>query len=281
MCYDEKSIDEKVKKGIQVMTKQEFIKTIPGIKALGVVFSQATRMPMVFCHEETMDDYIYVYLEAEEAKEKVQALSDAKEPAFVVNCKDKEVLQFFGEPRLTGVNAVCFVTPKAQGGEEFMVQLTEFLRFPDLNSLPEEKRPLENTTLHLSMLYFMQEMRKPVAREEKQNLAELEEETSANLAKGKFLIPVKEAAEGEEQGKRAIMMLKNEKGEVFFPLFTDAAELRKFAKGQDCQVVHGTFAMVADMMKKGDVTGLVVNPASINLILTKPGVASVEKRFLA
>lgn len=262
------------------MTKQDFLKTIPGIQKMGVVFSQATRMPMVFCHEETMDDYIYVFLEAEEARAKIEELNGDKSPAFVVNCKEKEVLQFFAELRLTGVNAICFVTPKAEGGETFMVQLTEFLRFPDLNSIPEDKRPVENTTLHLSMLYFMQEIRKPVSKEEKKNLDALEEETSVNLVKGKFLIPVKEAEDGENKGKQAVLMLRNEKEEVFFPLFTDAAELRKFAKGQDCRIVYGTFPMVADMMKKGNATGLVVNPATANMILTKPGVFSVEKRFL-
>ena len=47
-------------------------------------------MPMVFCHEETMDDYIYIFLEAEEATEKAKALNEEKIPAFVVNCKEKE-----------------------------------------------------------------------------------------------------------------------------------------------------------------------------------------------
>ena len=44
------------------MTKQEFLNIIPGLKKISPIFSQVTKMPMVFCHEETMDDYIYVYL---------------------------------------------------------------------------------------------------------------------------------------------------------------------------------------------------------------------------
>lgn len=263
------------------MTKQDFLKTIPGFKIISPIFSQVTRMPMVFCHEETMDDYIYIYLEAEEATEKAKALNEEKIPAFVVNCKEKEILPFLAELRVTGVNAVCFVLPKALGGEEFLVQLTEFLKMPDFSALPEEKRPVENPTLHLSMLYFMQEVRKPVEKEDKKNLLELEEETSANIARSKFIIPVKAAEEGDKQGQHAIMLLKNEKGDVFIPLMTDGIEARRFLKGQNIPLITGTFAMVADMMKKGNATGIVINPSTSNVILTKPGVASIEKRFLS
>ena len=190
------------------MTKQDFLKTIPAIKKICPIFSQATRMPMVFCHEETMDDYIYIYLEEQEAAEKAKALNEEKKPSFVVNCKEKEVLPFLAELRFTGVNAVCFVTPKAQGGEEILVQLTEFLKFPEQGSLPADKRPVDNPSLHLSILYFMQEVRRPVTKEVKENLAELEEETSAGIARAKFAIPVNDVADATTESKKGIMLLK-------------------------------------------------------------------------
>ncbi len=262
------------------MTKQEFLKTIPALKVISPIFSQVTKMPMVFCHEETMDDYIYVYLEAEEAKAKAQALCEEKRPAFVVNCKEKEVLAFLAELRLTGVNAICFVTAKAQGGEEFIVQLTEFLRIPDWRDVPAQKRPVENTSLQLSMLYFMQEVRRPTAREDKQNLAELEEETSVNLTRGKFMLPIKEEITEEGQNKKGVLMLKNEKDEVLIPLCTDAVEMRKFMKGKPCPVVVTEFKAVVNMLQQSKAAAVVVNPASCNLILVKPAVDSVVKRFL-
>ncbi len=263
------------------MTKQEFIKTISEIKKFSVIFSQATRMPMVFCAEETADDFVFIYLNEEDASEKAKALTGDKQPAFVVNCKENEVLPFLAELRLTGVNAICFVTAKADGAEEFVVQLTEFLRFPDMSAIPEIQRPVENPTLQLSMLYFMQEVRRPVEQAEKKNLDSLEEETSANLAKSRFLIPVQDVAvENEEKNKRAIMLLKNDNGDMFFPLFTDGAELRKFMREQRHPIIVGDFKAVIDLMKKGNATGLVLNPASSNVILNKLGVLSVEKRFL-
>lgn len=262
------------------MTKQDFLKTIPGIKSLSVIFAQTTRMPMVFCHEETMDDYIYIYLKEEEAVEKAKALCAEKQPAVAVNCKEKEVLPFLAQLRLMGVNAVNFVLPEDQGGDAFMVQLTEFLQYPDYESMPAEKRPVENASLQLSMLYFMQEVRRPVAMEEKKNLAALEEETSANIVKTGFLVPIKEAEAGEGIDKRAVMMLKNDKEEVFFPLFTDAVQLSKFMRGQKCQVLCLRFEVVAGMLKKGNAAGIAINPATSNVTLTKAGVASLEKRFL-
>lgn len=263
------------------MTKQDFIKTIPGLKKLSVIFAQSTKMPMVFCMDVTMDDYVCVYLEEEDALERARALSEDKHPAFVVNCNEKEIFSFLVELRLLGVNAIRFIKAKAEGGEEFFVQLTDFLKFPDINVIPVEKRPIENATLQLSMLYFMQEVRRPVDPTEKKNLKELEEEAGANLARSKFLIPLEEVkAEGEEESKRVVMLLKNNNEEVFIPLFTDGAELRKFAKENKMLVSVCEFKMIAEMMKNDKATGIVVNPASCNVILNKMGVASLEKRFL-
>ena len=112
-------------------------------------------------------------------------------------------------------------------------------------------------------------------------MAELEEEASANLARSKFLIPSQDVKDEKSgQTKRAVMLLKNNKDDVFIPLFTDGAELRKFAKENKIGVLACEFKTVADMLKSGDATGISINPASMNAILNKKGVASLEKRFL-
>lgn len=262
------------------MTKKDFLKTIPGFRKITPVFSQATKMPMVFCHEETMDDYIYVYLEEADAVERAKELTAAKQPAVAVTCKDKEVLTFFGGLRLTGVNAVCFVTSKKRGAEKFLVQLTDFLKQPDFKNLPDNKRPVENPTLHLSLLYFMQEVRRPVPMEEKKGLKELEEEASVNLTRAQFLIPVQAAqTEGENKGKSAVLLLKNDKNEVFIPVFTDAIEVRRFMKGQNTPIIHTEFLNVANMIGNSKAVGLVVNAASSNVMLNQAGVNSLIQRF--
>lgn len=263
------------------MTKQEFIRTIPGLEKISIIYAQSTRMPMVFCMDDTMDDYVYIYLNEEEALEKAKTLTADKYPAFVVNCKDNGILPFFADLRLTGVNAICFVQAKADGAEEFLVQLTEFLALPNIEAIPPEKRLIENPTLQLSMLYFMQEIRRPTEMAEKVNLRELEEESSANLVKSKLLIPLQDVKEEDsEETKRAVMLLKNNNGEGFVPLFTDGAELRRFSKGKVIPVYVCDFKMIVDMMKNTKAAGIAINPASSNVMLNKVGVASLEKRFL-
>lgn len=261
------------------MTKQEFIKSIPKIEQMTIIFSQATKMPMVFCHEETMDDYIYVYLEEQAALAHVKQLGEEKKPAIAVNCKDKAVPAFLAELHTSGVNAIYFVTSEEDGREEHFVQLEEFLKFPNFEKLPPEKRPVQNQSLYISMLYFMQELRRPISKEEKQGINELEEETSANLAKATLLMPFEEIKEGEGAGKRGVMFLKNENGEVVFPLFTDGIELRKFMKNKSCKVTAVNMKMVAELFQKGDAIGILVNPASTQLFLNKKGVEMLKHRF--
>ena len=263
------------------MTKQDFIHVIPMLKKINVVFSHITKMPMVFCSDETADDYVYVYMEEASALEKAKELNENKQPALGVSVNDKDILPFFAELRFAGVNAVCFVTPKEDGAEEFMVQLTEFINYPNLSELPEAARPVENPALHLSMLYFMQEVRRPMEMSEKKNLNELEEETSANMVRSRFLVPIQEMdGENEEEKKRAVMLLKNERGDIFFPLFTDGAELRKFMRDQRTPVMVGDFKSIAELLQKGNATGIAINPASSNVVLNKLGVASLIQRFL-
>lgn len=259
------------------MTKLDLINKIPGFSKITVIFAQTTRMPMVFCDTETMDDYVYVYLEGQAAVEMADKLKAENRPAQAVELKDKEILNFMAELHLLGVNAVRFVTAQEDGAQAYLIQLTEFLRTPDLTKLPEEKRPVENPILQLSMLYFLQEARRPIAREEKQGLKELEEESSINLVRGRFLMPVQ--SNPDEPDKKVVMLLKGNQEDTFVPLFTDGAEIRRFLKGNKSQVLICNFEMVADMMRDGKAAGAVVNPAGCNLLLNQVSIVALKDRF--
>lgn len=261
------------------MTGQEFLKSISTLDKISVIFAQTTRMPMVFCHEETADDYVYIFLEEEDAKVQVQRFQEQKRPAFIVNCKQKEILPFLGELRLLGVNALCVAGAGEAGSAGTLIQLTEILRYPDYSSFPAEKRPVENPSLQLSMLYFMQELRRPAEAVDKKNLAELEEETGINIVRGKYLLPVREPAEGEDANKRAVLLIKNEKEEIFIPLFTDGIQLRRFVKAQKGPVMVCGFSTIADMLQRGNASGIMINPSTSGVALSKQGVAALTKRF--
>ena len=48
------------------------------------------------------------------------------------------------------------------------IDLEKIVRKPDLSQMEPAKRPLINPTLQLSGIYFMQELRRPVEKEEQQ-----------------------------------------------------------------------------------------------------------------
>ena len=50
-----------------------------------------------------------------------------------------------------------------------------------MSKIEPAKRPLLNPTLELSGIYFMQELRRPVEKDQHGNLRELEEELIVNL----------------------------------------------------------------------------------------------------
>ena len=75
------------------------------------------------------------------------------------------------------------------------------------------------------------------------------------------------------------MLIKNEKEETFIPLFTDGIQLRRFMKEQQCPVMVCGFLMIADMLQRGNASGIMINPSTSGVALSKPGVAALKKRF--
>ena len=92
------------------------------------------------------------------------------------------------------------------------------------------KRPVLNPALQLSGIYFMQELRRPVEKEEHKNLRALEEELIANIKKSQFLVAMERNE--EEPKKINIPYLKNKDGQILQPVFSDIMEFEKFAKRQ-------------------------------------------------
>ena len=65
-------------------------------------------------------------------------------------------------------------------------------------------------------------------------------------------------------------MLKNAKGEQYFPLFTDIDEFRKWSKTDQIKSIVVVFPQMADLVSKKDETsGFVINPMSQNLVFTR------------
>ena len=54
-----------------------------------------------------------------------------------------------------GINEVVF----CDGDQENKIELTKIVRMPDVDALPENRKPILNPQLQLSAAYFLQELR--------------------------------------------------------------------------------------------------------------------------
>ena len=62
------------------VTKQETLSALRNPGELYVVMSGATRLPFVFCDEETYDDEVFLYYRAEDAQAKAKELQEQNMP---------------------------------------------------------------------------------------------------------------------------------------------------------------------------------------------------------
>ena len=181
----------------------------------------------------------------------------------------KDYPRFYGTLYAIGVNSVVWV----DGENQIEVELTRIARQADFSQLEPKKQPLFNSTLQLSGIYFMQELRRPIKKEERTvNLREMEEELIVNLRKSEFLLAMD--VDPENPKKINIPYLKNKKDEILQPVFTDVMELEKFTKGRKLRIAKVPFNKLPDLMIQQAIA-YAVNPMGFNLILTKEQMAKI------
>lgn len=174
----------------------------------------------------------------------------------------KDFPRMYGLMFAIGANSVIW----NNGTEEIEIDLERIVRKPDLSQVEPAKRPLINSTLQLSGIYFMQELRRPVAKEEHKNLRELEEELIVNLKKSQFLVAME--VDKENPKKINIPYLKNKEGQILQPVFSDVMEYEKFARGKKFRLAKIPFAKLPEILNT-QAEAMVFNPLGFNLILNK------------
>lgn len=228
-------------------------------KELYVIMSGSTKLPYVECNEETFDDEVFVFLHAENATKEAEQLTKSGALVQVVKIEQKQALGFFSSLYSMGANCVRMEKGSA---DEIPVQLERIVLRTEPDKLPEGKVRFENPAFHLTALYFLQKVRigKPVEKTEE--IDELHEEMMIHFWEGKVIMALQE-------DQNAVMLLKNQAGHTYQPIFTDNDEFKKF-----CALNQGTkFNMVVinakDLPKvmAKDAEGVVVNPFGINLPL--------------
>lgn len=251
------------------------IKRLQGLETMFVSFAQTTRMPFVECDEETFDDQVYVFADEEEAKNWAKECGERNFPLTTVRVDKEQMLMVYTSFHLMGANRVAF-----HNGAGFA-----YLPLDQIVALKEPEGakggfPGRNATLQLTMVYFLQELRRPNQDPEdpvrRKRLQEMEQEMMANLVRSQYIMAIDTSkVEGEFDPQKhsqniQIPYVKNGDGEIYQPLFSDMWEFQKFNKnsGSKFRIVTVPFKGLLPSLIK-DAKGYILNPAGVSLILLR------------
>ena len=241
---------------------EEAVKELQARETVFVAYAQTTRLPYVTCGEETYNDQVWFFADEESVKEFGKKKLEEKVLLMGMKYEKKDFPKMYGLMFAIGANSVIW----NNGTEEIEIDLERIVRKPDFSQVEPAKRPLINSTLQLSGIYFMQELRRPVAKEEHKNLRELEEELIVNLKKSQFLVAME--VDKENPKKINVPYLKNKEGQILQPVFSDVMEYEKFARGKKFRLAKIPFAKLPEILNT-QAEAMVFNPLGFNLILNK------------
>ena len=185
------------------------------------LYSQATKLPYVKCDEETYNDQAWIFSTEEGIKEFGKKMIEDKILLMGMRFSKKDYPRLYGTFYAIGVNTVVWV----DGEDKIEIDLPDVAKQADMSKIEPAKRPLLNPTLELSGIYFMQELRRPVEKDQHGNLRELEEELIVNLKKSEYLV----AMNVDPEGTRCPAQLKPAPGDAH----TLTADVAGFVAGQE------------------------------------------------
>ena len=166
------------------------MKKFQSMEIIYVTFSQITKLPYVECDPETFDDQVYMFTEEEAAKEFAKSYVEKNTPLLTVKVLRKQMPNFYMGLYAEGVNMVIF----HEGDQTRRIELEQIFPKPDMEIMNKQHLPVLNPGVQLTVVYFLQELRKPNQRrddaERMQHLRELEEEMLVNLMRSKFILAI-------------------------------------------------------------------------------------------
>lgn len=238
--------------------KQTVLKVLREAPEFYTLLSLCTKAPYVLCDPETFDDEIMIYFDPEAAKKAAESLLNAKIPINIVKVEEKQKLLFLTGLFPLGVNAL--LVHGAEGSVR--VQLNELVKRENPGKQPDGSIWIENPELHLTMLYYAQEARKPAQGENRDDsgLKGMQDEIMADFRKGTFIL----AAPKDENG---IPLVKLEDGKMYQPLFTDVIEFRRFNREDSFRPLMAEADKIPQILPEG-VEGVILNPLGVKLPLT-------------
>ena len=211
--------------------------------AVYALISGYTKEPYVECDGETYDDKVFVYLSEDAAKARVAELKEEKIPVGVAKILSNHMLLFFTNLYTMGVNAL-------------EIHYDDKM---DLLQIDEFAKRRENPQLHLTALYFAQEVRRPKELQDAKRMAQLQEEMSADFMKSKFIFALQQDGKGTP-------LVKLNTGDKYQLVFTDAVEFSRFNRNNAFKPVIVDAAQLPKVLDK-EAKGVVLNIMGVNLPL--------------
>lgn len=235
---------------------QETMHKIRNCEKMYTVMSLCTNMPFVYCDPQTYDDEVFVYFDKDEANKGARWLLEEKNPIQLAGVGKKDRLEFFTSLLPMGVNAVS--VDKGLAGETGF-QLDQLIRRQDPEQMPDGQIRIENPELHLTSLYFAQNLRKKANPDGRlpEELQDLNEELAAHFCRGKYIIAV-------EEGKGILLLQKS--GVSYQPVFTDIREFQKFNREKKYGAAIIEYEKIKEILAP-ETKGVAVNPFGANILL--------------
>lgn len=233
---------------LEVMTK------LRSAKELYMLVSLCTNMPFVQCDPDTYDDVVYVYENVEDIKREGMRFIEEKQPVQITKLENQSLLTFYTNLYTMGVNCIVL---NGFMENEYKLQLADLVKKPVQTS--QNGQPwIENPALHLTALYFMQEIRRKNYTAVPPELKDMQDEILAHFANGTFIVLF-----GEDN---KIPILKHPNGDIYQPIFTDLLEVGKFKTGQPLKMGAIQASKIVSILAP-EAKGVVVNPGGVNLQL--------------
>ena len=258
--------------------KIEIMKQFMGMKEIITVYCAASNMPYVECGEETFNDRVYVFESEKMLEVFLRSCAEKKIPLRGVKYREQDKLVFFTTLLSFNIDELVFMNESGR----HIIKLSDIVRKQVPDNLPPGAKPVENPQLKLSGAYFVQEASRKVPQEEKRNLRELQEELSANIVKGIYLIPAelvapvkageeKQAGTGDGKTREQqfrMPLIKSPKGEIFQPLFTDMVEFARYNKDKKFRALAVPFNKLGTFAVK-ESKGFMLNPGGFHIVIAR------------
>lgn len=271
----------------------ELSKRIFSLDEAYAIRSGCTNMPYVQCSEKTVNDQVFLFEDEAQAKEFCAAWQDKAGPLLPVPLHTRpvpgvqgravsEVRRFLASLPTLDVDVVCFRGREMEEGQECYV--SDILPAGFTQKLTGGG--MYNPLLQLTGIFFCQAARLPREKQDPEELRLAEEEFSANLVKSSLFLAVL-PPEGQEVGENLAKIplakcrfpfVKNKKGQVLMPVFTDIAELQKYAQGRRMAAMRVAFTRLHNYILK-DAESCLINPAGFALALPKKQLEPLAMRF--